>query len=131
MKEMRSPNPSQRAQGSSQVLVIACRQNATAALAKTCNTLAIRNAETVAQIDGKQPKLVEVCLIERAENRIIPLSVSFAIARYNFAQRFTGCVFLRSEFVPQKREAIDVPIVGFEGNRRLHEDANWFCHSVS
>src|SRR6185436_18778989 len=120
MKEMRSPNPAEGAQRSSQVLMIPRRHDAAAALAKARDALAIGNTETVAQVDGKQPQLIKVCRVERTEDWVVALSVSLAIASYHFAQGFAGRVFLRSQFVPQQREATDVPIVGFEGNRRLH-----------
>jgi hypothetical protein len=66
VKVKRSADAAQSAQGLSQILMIASRQDAPATLPKARDASAVRGSKTVAWIDRKQPKLIEIRGIEHA-----------------------------------------------------------------
>src|ERR1043166_734714 len=125
MKEMRAADPAERAQGSSQVLVIASGHDAATSLAETRNALTVCHAQAVAGVDCKQPKLVEIRLIECGEDWIVAGGICLAIARCHFAERIAGAVFERRQFISQKRESLDMPIVFVKGNGGLQQNPDW------
>src|SRR6266852_4638534 len=102
MKEVGAADATQRAQRSPQVLVIARGQDAAASLTETCDSLAICLRQTIAGINRKQPELVELRSIQRAENAIVTCGVRFAIASYHLKQWVSGFVFPRGQFIPQQ-----------------------------
>src|SRR5687768_510800 len=103
-------------------------ENAATALTKARNALAVPSCQPFAQVDGEKPQLGKAALIQFSQNWFIALSIGFSIARHDVVQQIAVIIFKRSEMIAQEGEAADVPVVSFEGNRCLHQDANRIRH---
>ncbi len=74
----------------------------------------VGGAEAVTDIDGHQPQLVVVELVETAQDRVVAAPVG-PIAGGHFVAR-------RPQLVGEQREAGDLPVVGISLDRRLQQD---------
>src|SRR5258708_29868105 len=101
VKEVRATYAAERAQGDPQVLMIARRHNAAAALAKAGDALAVGHTQPITIIDREQPQLVKVGLIKTAQNRIVAGRISFAITNGHFTELVAGFVFHRTQLIAQ------------------------------
>src|SRR5258706_1549442 len=128
MKKVRATYAAESAQRDPQVLVIARRHNAAAALAKAGDALTVGHTQPITIIDREQPQLVKVGLIKTAQNRIVAGCVSLAITRLHVTELVAGSVFDRTQLIAQQRKPADVPVVFGEGNGSLQQDANRSCH---
>jgi hypothetical protein len=130
VKEMRAPDSAQRTQRRSEILVIARGENAAAALVKTRDSFAVGVGQSVSGIDGKQPKLVDISLIEHAQDGVVAVCVCLSIACSDFVKRDAVVVFERREMISQQRKPRDVPIVFRRRNSRLQQDVNRISHDL-
>ena len=60
-----------RAQGRSEISMVARNQDATTARVKFEDSLALARREAVPDVDGEQPDLIERRLVEPAQHRIV------------------------------------------------------------
>ena len=72
--------------------MVASRQNPATSLPKPSNTLAVRHTQAIARINSKQPELIEICGIKHAQQRIVAISIDFAIAGSDRVQSRAGFV---------------------------------------
>ena len=64
--------------------MVARRQYPTASLVEACDAFAVCFAQTVAGINRKQPKLIDVRRIENTQKFVVAFSVRFTITRRDF-----------------------------------------------
>ena len=99
--------------------MIARREYAAATFMKPRDAFAIGFGQTVAGIDREKPELVEVCFVERAQDRIVAYGIRFAIARGDLIKRRSLFIGDRAQVFAQQRKPVDVPIVFNRGDGRL------------
>src|SRR5262245_29786439 len=71
VKVMRGPDHAELADGATEILMIASRQDPTAARVKSIDPNTVAVTETAAGVDGEEPQLVEVGGVQGGENRVI------------------------------------------------------------
>src|ERR1051325_2171630 len=84
MEKVRATNAAERAERSPEVLMIASGHDAAASLAETRDALTVGRGQAFTQVNRKQPELLHVGLIERAQDRIITGGIQLTIARRHF-----------------------------------------------
>lgn len=104
--------------------MIAGYQQSAALGAKSGNAGTIRGAQSVADVDGKQPHFVKAALIKSREHRI-RLSTIFPVACGDFEHRRPVCIFLGAQELPEKAEAGNGPVISARRDGRLQKHLDW------
>ena len=93
------------------------REKASASSAKAHESVALRWREAASGVHSKNPRFVEVGLINGRENRIVVRRRAVACGDFDIGPG-------AGELLREEREATDVPIVLDERHRRLQQDAD-------
>ena len=99
VEEVCFANASQRTKRDTKILVIASGHDATASLAETSNSLAVSDAEPIAQVNCKKPQLIKLGRVELSQDRIIAGGILLPVARGDLKLRITVRVFQRCDLL--------------------------------
>src|SRR5262245_52483824 len=103
------------------------QENASAPFPESQDSIGILSSEAVAPIKGKEPKLIEIGIVETREHGVgspecFPISSRDLEARVHLPD----C----GQMLPKKQQTIDRPVVGGFRNRGLYEDPEPSWHPI-
>src|ERR1700681_1871651 len=130
MEVVRSSDAAQRAHRTPKIHVIAGDHQPAPALSETRYSCAILFAESVASVDGEQPHLLILRIIQPRHHRV-GLSRRCTVTRADAEEGRTISPGYAGEEAPQQTEASNMPIILDSRDGGLEEDRDGLGHKVS